>query len=235
MSTDEGKYKILNPAGRVSINNIDWNKANFEAKIKSRIDLYVKHFLQPDAVLNRYKNIANEIQRFYEKVITKIKNLEGEPVSINPLNDKDTESKTYLIQIGLISSPAWLGALAFWVNIPAAIVGGFLFVVFSIFGWVSKSTKEIDDEYEKCKSNVSTAIRNDLEKRFGSPILEMVHKVRDDLLLKIDKLEENSKRVQKELEQILANRDLLSQLDLEIRALEKTVTSLQQEIGYVKS
>lgn len=60
----------------------------------------------------------------------------------------------------------------------------------------------------------------------------MVHKVTDDLLLKIDKLEENNKTVQKELEQIVANCNLLSQLDLEIRALEATVTSLQKEIKF---
>lgn len=62
----------------------------------------------------------------------------------------------------------------------------------------------------------------------------MVHKVTDDLLLKIDKLEENNKTVQKELEQIVANCNLLSQLDLEIRALEATVTSLQKEIRNFK-
>lgn len=62
----------------------------------------------------------------------------------------------------------------------------------------------------------------------------MVHKVTDDLLLKIDELEENNKTVQKELEQIVANCNLLSQLDLEIRALEATVTSLQKEIRNFK-
>lgn len=63
---------------------------------------------------------------------------------------------------------------------------------------------------------------------------EMVHKVTDDLLLKIDKLEENNKSVQNEIEQIVANCNLLSQLDLEIRALGATVTSLQKEIGNVE-
>lgn len=127
MSTDEGKNKILNPAGRVSINNMNWNKADFEAKIKSRIDLYVKDFLKSDAVLNRYKNTGKKLQIFHDKIITKIKDLEGEPENINPLNEKDTESKTYLIQIGFLSSPAWLTALAFGVNIPAAF-----FVVFCL-------------------------------------------------------------------------------------------------------
>lgn len=62
----------------------------------------------------------------------------------------------------------------------------------------------------------------------------MVHKITDDLLLKIDKLEENNKSVQNEIEQIVANCNLLSQLDLEIRALGATVTSLQKEIGNVE-
>lgn len=143
MSTDEGKYKILNPPGRVSINNIYWNKADFEAKIKSRIDLSVTDFLKSDVVLNRYKNIGKKLQIFHDKIIAKIKDLEGEPENINPLNEKDTESKTYLIQIGFLSSPAWLTALAFGVNIPAAF-----FWWFSVCRvGVSKSTKEIDDEY----------------------------------------------------------------------------------------
>lgn len=64
MSTDEGKNKILNPAGRVSMNNMNWNKADFEAKIKSRIDLYVKDFLKSDAVLNRYKTMEKNYKYF---------------------------------------------------------------------------------------------------------------------------------------------------------------------------
>lgn len=61
MLIDEGKNKILNLVGWVFINNMNWNKVDFEVKIKFRIDLYVKDFLKFDVVLNRYKNIGKKL------------------------------------------------------------------------------------------------------------------------------------------------------------------------------
>lgn len=228
MSTKEGKYRILNPAGRVSIAETNWNKTNFEARIKSRIDLYVKHFLQSDSVVKRHQDIVREIQSFYAQTKFSINAIENESVDVHPPNDEETESFTYLIQLGLISSPVWLAALAFGFGIPAAICGGCAFVISSFFGWVSKTTKDIDDEYKKCKNTVPAIIHTHLEKHFAEPINQMVDAVSQQLLKSIKEAEKRNEDVRKEGEQLLANRKLYCKFAREVSALEKTVTSLRE-------
>lgn len=234
MSTDEGKNRILNPAGRVSIADTNWNKTNFEARIKSRIDLYVKHFLQSDSVVKRHQDIVREIQSFYAQTQFSIKTIANESVDMYPLYDNETESFTYLIQLGFISSPVWLAALAFGFGIPAAIIGGCAFVISSFFGWVSKTTKEIDDEYEKCKSTVPTIIHAHLEKHFAEPINQMVDAVSQYLLQCIEGEETRNKTVWEEREKIVANHHLLGKLAREVSSLEKTVTSLRRKLELSK-
>lgn len=230
MSTENGKCDILNPAGRVSIAKTNWNKTNFEARIKSRVDLYVKQFLQSDAVVKRHQNIVREIESFYAQTKFSINTIENESVDIYPTNDEETESFTFLIQLGFISSPAWLAALAFGFGIPAAIVGGCAFVISSFWGWVSKTTKDIDDEYEKCKSTVPTIIHTHLEKHFSGQINKMVDAVSQHLLKCIEDVEIRNEKVLKEGEQIVANRKLYCKLAEEVSALEKTVTSLRRKL-----
>lgn len=53
MLIEEGKYRILNLVGRIFIVDIDWNKINFEGRIKFRVDLYVKKFLLFNVVVSR--------------------------------------------------------------------------------------------------------------------------------------------------------------------------------------
>lgn len=230
MSTDEGKHRILNPASLVSIAKVNWNKTNFESRIKSRVDMYIKEFLQSDSVVTRYENIVKEIQEFYDQAISSIKKIEDEPVDINPLNDKDTESWTYLTEIGIILFPAWAPAIGFGLGLTAVIVAGCVFAVSSYFRWTSKTTKDIDDEYKKCKNTVPTVIRTDLQKRFATPIKEMINSVTNYLLNRIKITEERNKGVWEKRDQIVANHDLLSQLDVKMRALEETVTNLRQKL-----
>lgn len=230
MSTDEGKHRILNPASLVSIAKVNWNKTNFEARIKSRVDLYVKEFLQSDSVVKRYENIVKEIQEFYNQAISSIKRIEDEPVGIIPLNDKDTESWTYFTELGVVLSPAWVTMFGYGFGLPGVIVSGCAFAASSYFRWTSKTTKDIDDEYIKCKNTVPTVIRTDLQKRFATPIKEMIDSVTNDLLNRIKITEEENRRVWEKREQIVANHNLLSQLDVKMRALEETVTNLRHKL-----
>lgn len=234
MSTEEGKYRILNPAGRVSIADTDWNKTNFEGRIKSRVDLYVKNFLPSDAVVSRYKNIAREIESFYDQTIFSIKKIKKNSVDIHPMKDEETESFTYLIRLGLISSPVWIAALAFGFGIPAAIIGGCAFAVSSFLGWVSKTPKDIDDEYEKCKSTVPRIIRTHLQKHFAEPLNKMVDSVTDYLIQRIEAEETRNKQVWDEREKIVANHHLLVKLAGKISALEETVISLRNKLQVSK-
>lgn len=53
MLIEKGKYRILNLVGWRFIVDIDWNKINFEGRIKFRVDLYVKNFLLFNVVVSR--------------------------------------------------------------------------------------------------------------------------------------------------------------------------------------
>lgn len=234
MSTEEGKYRILNPAGRISIADTDWNKTNFEGRIKSRVDLYVKKFLPSNAVVSRQRNIAKEIQSFYDQTIVSIKIIQKNSVDIHPMNDEETESFTYLIRLGLISSPIWIAALAFGFGIPAAIIGGCAFAVSSFLGWVSKTPKDIDDEYEKCKSTVQRIIRTHLLKHFAEPLNQMVEAVAKYLIERIQAEETRNNQVWDEREKIVANHDLLVKLNGEISAWKETVISLRKKLQVSK-
>lgn len=234
MSTEKGKYRILNPAGRISIAKTDWNKTNFEGRIKSRVDLYVKNFLTSKSVVSRQESIAEEIQSFYDQTIFSIKTINEHSADIHPMNDEDTESFTYLIRLGLISSPVWIAALAFGFGIPAAIIGGCAFAVSSFLGWVSKTPKDIDDEYEKCKITVPKIMRIPLKKHFAEPLNQMVDAVTDYLIKCIKAEETKDNQVWDEREKIVANYHLLVKLDGEISDLKKTVISLRNELQVPK-
>lgn len=67
MSTPTGKYEILNPKGRRPISQVDWNKTDFEKEIRTRVDLYAVEYLQSDRVLEKFRNIVDEINGFRKK------------------------------------------------------------------------------------------------------------------------------------------------------------------------
>lgn len=234
MSTEEGKYRILNPAGRRSISDTDWNKTNFEGRIKSRLDLYVKNFLPSNGVVSRQKNIAKGIQSFYDQTIVSINIIQNDSVDIHPMSDEETESFTYLIRVGLISSPVWIATLAFGFGIPAAIIGSCAFAVSSFIGWVSKTAKEIDDEYENCKSTVPRIIRTHLLKHFAEPLTQMVDVVAKYLIERIEAKETRNNQVWYEREKIVANYHLLVKLAGEISAWKETVILLRNKLQVPK-
>lgn len=75
-------------------------------------------------------------------------------VDIYFMNDEEIELFIYLIWFGLILFFIWIVVFVFGFGIFVVIIGGCVFVVLFFFGWVFKIFKDIDDEYEKCKSIV---------------------------------------------------------------------------------
>lgn len=169
MSTSAGKYDVLNPSGRKPIDKVDWNRTDFEKEISARVDLYVVEYLQSNRVLKKFKKIAEEINDFRQKIISSLEKMESEWAKLKP-NVEETESSTYLIQLGLLTSPVWIAALAFGFGIPAAVFGSIFFAVSSFFNWVTKTSKEIDDEYNRCIMAVPKRMNTLLEDKCGSNI-----------------------------------------------------------------
>lgn len=230
MSTSAGKNDILNPTGRKPIAEVNWNKTDFEKEIKARVDLYVVTYLQSDSVLKKFKKIAEEINDFRQKIISSLEEMESEWARLKP-NVEETESSPFLIQLGLLTSPVWIAALTFGFGIPAAVFGSILFVVSSLFNWVTKTSKEIDDEYNKCIMAVPERMDTLLEKNCGSNIRKMIEKVTKELLQHIEALTERLNQISEKRIQILANREVLLSLDPKINTMEKFVLKLREDLN----
>lgn len=236
MSTNIGKFSILNPADRVSIAETNWVKTNIEGRIKSRIDLYAKNVLLSDDVLTRRENIVKEIQSFQGQKTFSVEAIKSDAIDIHPLNDKETESFIYFIQHLLMLATVCMAVVfvvlfACGLKSLAFMSGGFLFF-FGYLGlpFVLKSfiTNDIDDKYEKRRETVPTIIRTHLQKHFVVPINELV----DDVLKELVQAKEtrDKQALEKKIEQLAANRHLLDKLAREIRALDENVTSLQRKL-----
>lgn len=230
MSTSGGIYDILNPTGRKRIAEVDWSKTDLEKEISARVDLYVAKYLQSYKVLEKFKKIAEEISDFRQKIVSSLEQMESEWARLKP-NVEETESSTFLIQLGLLTSPVWITALAFGLGLPPAEFGGILFAVSSLFGWVTKTSKEIEDEYNKCIKAVPKRMYTLLEVKYGSNIRTMIEKITKELFQYIEALEERLNQISEKRTQMLANREALLSLDTKINTMEKLVLMLRENLN----
>lgn len=230
MSTSAGKYNVLNPTGRKPIAEVNWNKTDFEKEIWTRVDLYVVEFLKSEGVLKKFTEITEEIREFRQKIMASLDVMDNEWARLNP-DDEETESSTFLIQLGLLTSPVWITALALGFGIPAAIFGGIVFAISSLFGLVVKTPKEIDDEYYKCIKSVPGRMHTLLEKQCGSNIRSMINKVTNELFQYAEALNERLHQISENRNEILANRKELICLVTQINTMGKCVTKLREDLN----
>lgn len=82
MLLKEGKKEILNELNCKFIDEVNWNVIDFNWEIKRRIDLYVVEYLKFDDVLNRFKNLVEDIKKFWKEVFIDINVIENEWIEI---------------------------------------------------------------------------------------------------------------------------------------------------------
>lgn len=131
MSTSVGKEKVLNPPNRTRIADVNWGTVDFEKEIEVRVDLYVEKYLQSDGVLKIYENIQIEIDTFCEQVISDLSGMENEWIKNIPDTSSVSLTNAFLL-LGLLTSPAWLAALAVGFGLAAAAGAGF-FLLLALF------------------------------------------------------------------------------------------------------
>lgn len=227
MSTNDGKHKILNPPGRVSIADTNWKKTDVQKRIKSRTDLHVKSFLLSDAVVKRKQNILREMQSLAGQSSSYNIKTEHYSVDINPKSDEETESLIYyfnLQRFDLFKYPAY-GAIiapAYFFFLP---VGLLLYIVLVVFGYLYPVP--IDVEYENCKRKCKPILRNHLKKLFTEPIKEMRSVVSNDLHRCLKEKEERKIEISEKRKKVRANCYFLDELPGKLNALEEAVTLLQ--------
>lgn len=128
MSTSVGKEKVLNPPNRTPIAEVNWGTVDFEKEIEVRVDLYVEKYLQSDGVLKIYENIQIEIDTFCEQVISDLSRMENEWIKNIPDTSSVSLTNAFLL-LGLLTSPAWLAALAVGFGLVAAAGAGLFFLL----------------------------------------------------------------------------------------------------------
>lgn len=229
MSTETGKNGILNPWNRKPIDDVNWNGTDFEPEIKARVDLYVSSFLQSEHVLKRFNNIAEEINRFRQEIFEIISDMENEWTRMDHYVHEN-ESHLYLTQIGVLTSPVWIAALAFGFGLPAAIFGGICFVATAFFRWVTKTKEDIDHEYNKCKKTVLKQMQTLLREKCGSKIDIMVKNVAEELLQRVSALEKILENTSKTRDQILKNQNQLLNLSMRLSNMEECVNNLLESL-----
>lgn len=82
MLLKEGKKEILNELNCKFIYEVNWNVIDFNWEIKRRIDLYVVEYLKFDDVFNRFKNLVEDIKKFWKEVFIDINVIENEWIEI---------------------------------------------------------------------------------------------------------------------------------------------------------
>lgn len=229
MLSKEGKKEILNESNCKPIHEVNWNATDFNREIKRRIDLYVAEHLKSDDVLNRFKNLAEDIKKFRKEVLKDINAIENEWTEIEH-SVEEYKSHLYFIQLGIITSPVWITVLATGLSLPAAIVGGVIFAVTSLIKWTRKTDEEIDDEYRKYLKVVTEEMRTLLNKKRGSLIDRMVDNVTDELSERVSALELRLDNISKKRTQILADQNKIVGLSLKVNTMVGNVNDLIESL-----
>lgn len=229
MSTSVGKEKVLNPPNRTPIAEVNWGTVDFEKEIEVRVDLYVEKYLQSDGVLKIYENIQIEIDTFCEQVISDLSRMENEWIKNIPDTSSVSLTNAFLL-LGLLTSPAWLAALAVGFGLVAAAGAGLFFIVGTVLGWFKKKTKEeITNEYDKHLGKIRGKICDHLDKNCGVVIIKLIDKVTEDVLpKKLQTFKTMIQQISESKDEITANQKRLKVNADKIRNMEERVTKIAE-------
>lgn len=229
MSTSVGKEKVLNPPNRTPIAEVNWGTVDFEKEIEVRVDLYVEKYLQSDGVLKIYENIQIEIDTFCEQVISDLSRMENEWIKNIPDTSSVSLTNAFLL-LGLLTSPAWLAALAVGFGLVAAAGAGLFFIVGTVLGWFKKKTKEeITNEYDKHLGKIRGKICDHLDKNCGVVIIKLIDKVTEDILpKKLQTFKTMIQQISESKDEITANQKRLKVNADKIRNMEERVTKIAE-------
>lgn len=232
MSTSAGKKKVLNPPNRTPIAYVNWSTVKFEKEIEVRVDLYVEKYLQSDGVLNRYESIQTEINTFCEQVISDLSGMEQKWFKTTPDTRKFSLNHVLVI-LGVLTSPAWLAAVAVGFGLVAATVAGFSFFVGAVCGWFKiKTDDEIDKEYNKHVEKIRKKICDHFDKNFGVCIIKIIDKVTEDVLPKeLQTFKTMIQQISESKNEITANQKRLKVNAEKIRNMEDNVTKLTEYLN----
>lgn len=243
MSTDLGKERILNPPLQPPIMDVDWQPQLFVMDINERIDLHIGNVLTSSDVKQKFEDVKNEIESFYEKVLSDLSDIEKDWIDVGTDETEflaETEivdtniSTASVVGVVLATSPLWVPLLAAGIGLAVAFVGLSIALspvalpLLKFLGRDARKRKVIDEEYNKRRESVRSLICNGLEVNCGVVMNKLIDKVTKDMLPKrIQALQKMIQELSKSREEILENQEMLVNLSKKLKAIEESVTEIK--------
>ncbi|XP_062611965.1 uncharacterized protein LOC134273763 [Saccostrea cucullata] len=237
MSSDIGKERILNPKDWLPIMEVTYVPNVLDEEVRDRIDRYIDEKVRSPEVVERFKNIKDDILSFYKEISTEIERLENEwtgtPTVIS--SDKEEiykeESIAPYVAGVIATAPIWFPLLAAGFAIAVASAP----VVAPIIAYLrsdSRKKKIIDKEYEKSKSLFKSKMCNSMEENHGDALNKLILKITDVLLQRrIKFIEETIKELSENRDKIIANQKSLDSLSEQIKSIKEAAEELKQTLN----
>ena len=240
MSTELIKIKILNPGGFKPIMNAIDNPDDCAKEVQRRFNLFIELYLKSDEVEEGFEAINKDIESFVKDISSKVQILESEWIT---KTDKDVQTtcnrdfpSELLVAIALLS-------LSFPVLVVLGIGSGIVGIVDKtlvpfraardlIFNTEEKKKKNIDKEYERCRSSVRKTVEDHLESNIGSVLKKLIDRVTvDELPRQIGALEEMIQQLSKSRQEIISKRNLLTDLASKIGVMQDQIRKIQKDLN----
>lgn len=233
MSSDIGKERILNPKNLDPIMKERYILLGDE--VISRVQQYVSNTVQCSDVFEGFKDIKDEILKFYTELSSEIRKMENEWKGSSDQNVKrgvsyQEESVAPYVAGVIATSPIWFPLMTAAVAIGVVTLP-FIAPVVAFLTADSRKKKKIDEEYEKCKSTIQSKICNALESNHGDIMYQLITKVTHDMLhRRIKFIEDTIKELSENREKIIANQESLNRLTEKLRPITRMSEEITQDL-----
>lgn len=238
MLDESVKREILNPPRRPEMMEVPWFPSKFVDEINIRITEYVNHHLQSGQVLQRFKDVKNEINSFYKEVATDLSDMEKEWTDVAGYKrfcEKYTRNEpTDFVDLPLeIKIPVVaVSVLAIAVSI---IISPVLIPVALILSRDERKRQLIDEVYNEYTAKIPDEIQKHLKNHCGDPLHDMVEDITNDLLPpRIVFLKHLIKTTSQTRDKILMDINSLKELKEKVDAMKSSAAEIQAALNGVQ-
>ena len=237
MSTELLKQKILNPDGFKPIMDAIENPDDCAKEVQRRFNLFIEFELKSDEVEEGFDAIKKDIESFFKEISSKVQILESEWIVKTDLDEQTNEETTSESMVAFVFISISFPVLAV-VGLAGGIVDRALVPIKVVSDWFfstqEKKTKNIDKEYERCKSSVHKTVHDQLESNIGSVFRKLIDRVTvDELPRKIGALEEMIQQLSKSRQEIISKRSLLLNLASKIGVMQDQIRKIQKDLNQI--
>lgn len=236
MSTELVKSRILNPHGLKPIMDAIRNPDECAKEVHYRFNLYIDFYLKTE-VEEGFDAIKKDIESFFQDISSKIQILESEWIAKTDNDEyasRNTNSESFLA-FGLLSLSfpflailGLAGGIAESASVPIGIACDWF------FNTKEKKSRNIDKEYERCRSSVRKTVEDHLESNIGSVLKKLIDRVTvDELPRQIGALEEMIQQLSKSRQEIISKRNLLTDLASRIGVMQDQIRKIQKDLNQI--